>query len=99
MSQQLGFVIELYLDPALENQLYDAIRKKGLESEDDYAFNSWIPYCSFAHHAPQNRMPKAFSLLRELKIPVSSYAMDITLVQFSLVREIFSFVLGNNVDS
>ena len=43
-------------------------------------------------------MPKAFSLLRELKIPISGYAMDIALVQFSLVREIFSFVLGNNVD-
>ncbi|KAL5147424.1 putative glutamate dehydrogenase 3 [Glycine soja] len=41
-------------------------------------------------------MPKAFSLLRELKIPISGYAMDIALVQFSLVREIFSFVLGNN---
>ncbi|KAG5020428.1 hypothetical protein JHK87_016283 [Glycine soja] len=31
-------------------------------------------------------MPKAFSLLRELKIPISGYAMDIALVQFSLVE-------------
>ncbi|KAG4911528.1 hypothetical protein AAZX31_19G011500 [Glycine max] len=83
----------------LQSQLCDAIRKEGLEIGDDYAFNSWIPYCSVAHHVPKNRMPEAFSLLRELKLPVSGYAMDIALVQFSPVREIFSFVLGNNVDS
>ena len=82
-----------------QSQLCDAIRKEGIEIAHEFAFNSWIPYCSVAHHVPQNRMPEAFSLLRELKLPVSGYAMDVALVQFSPVREIFSFVLGNNVDS
>ncbi|XP_027923528.1 uncharacterized protein LOC114181307 [Vigna unguiculata] len=82
-----------------QSHLCDAIRKEGIEISDDFAFNSWIPYCSVAHHVPKNRMPEAFSLLRELKLPVSGYATEIALVQFSPVRELFSFVLSNNVDS
>ncbi|KAG2383741.1 uncharacterized protein HKW66_Vig0255840 [Vigna angularis] len=82
-----------------QSHLCDAIRKEGIEISDDFAFDSWIPYCSVAHHVAKNQMPEAFSLLRELKLPVSGYATDIALVQFSPVSELFSFVLGNNVDS
>ncbi|KAH1055107.1 hypothetical protein J1N35_033172 [Gossypium stocksii] len=43
-------------------------------------------------------MAEAFCVLRELKLPVSGYAMDIGLVEFSPVREHFSFGLGNAVE-
>ncbi|XP_027358673.1 uncharacterized protein LOC113867917 [Abrus precatorius] len=82
-----------------QSLLCDAIKKEGVEVSDDYAFNSWIPYCSVADQVPKARMPEAFSVLRDLKLPVSGYAIDIGLVEFSPVRELFSFVLGNTVDS
>lgn len=53
-----------------------------------------------ALEVPKPRMAYAFSVLRDLKLPVNGYAMDIGLVEFSSVREVFSFVLGdNNVES
>ncbi|KAK7316418.1 hypothetical protein VNO77_35440 [Canavalia gladiata] len=82
-----------------QSQLCDAIKKEGIDVPDHYAFNSWIPYCSVAHQVPKSRIAEAFSILRDLKLPVSGYAVDIGLVQFSPVRELFSFVLGNNLDS
>ncbi|KAK7271696.1 hypothetical protein RJT34_27809 [Clitoria ternatea] len=81
-----------------QSQLCDAIRREGIDVPDHYAFNSWIPYCSVAHNVPKPRMAEAFSVLRDLKLPVSGYAIDIGLVEFSPVRELFSFVLGNNAD-
>ncbi|XP_061369742.1 uncharacterized protein LOC133312540 [Gastrolobium bilobum] len=81
-----------------QSQLCDAIKKEGIDIGEDYAFNCWIPYCSVAHHVPKARMAEAFSVLRDLKLPVNGYATDIGLVEFSPVRELFSFVLGNNVE-
>ena len=45
------------------------------------------------------RMGEAFSVLRDLKLPVTGYAMVIGLVEFSPVRELFSFVLSNTVEA
>lgn len=44
-------------------------------------------------------MAEAFCVLRELKLPVTGYAMDIGLVEYSPVRELFSFALGNNAEA
>ncbi|KAL2335622.1 hypothetical protein Fmac_016835 [Flemingia macrophylla] len=80
----------------LHSHLCDAIRKESFEIADQFAVDSWIPHCPVARHVPKQRIAEAFSLLRELKLPVSGYAVDIALVQFSPVRELFSFALGNN---
>lgn len=52
--------------------------------------------CTVVLEVPKPRMADAFSVLRDLKLPVNGYAMDIGLVEFSSVREVFSFVLGDN---
>ncbi|XP_004489320.1 uncharacterized protein [Cicer arietinum] len=76
--------------------LLDAIANEGIEVPIQFSTGNWIPLCSVAPHVPKVRMSEAFSLLRELKLPVTGYAVDVALVQFSPVREIFSFLLGNN---
>uniref|UniRef100_A0A2P2JMP0 Uncharacterized protein MANES_15G180000 n=1 Tax=Rhizophora mucronata TaxID=61149 RepID=A0A2P2JMP0_RHIMU len=80
------------------SQLCDALKKEGIEIGEDYRPDSWIPYCAVAQEVPKARMGEAFCLLRDLKLPVTGYAMDIGLVEFSPVRELFSFVLGDTVD-
>lgn len=79
-------------------QLCEAMKKEGLEIADEYLQDSWIPYCAVAQEVPRTRMAEAFCVLRDLKLPVSGYAMDIGLVEFSPVRELFSFVLGNPIE-
>lgn len=81
------------------SQLSDAMKKEGVEIGEEYRPDSWIPYCSVAQDVPKSRMAEAFTVLRELKLPVTGYAMDIGLVEFSPVRELFSFVLGNSVEA
>lgn len=71
------------------------MKKEGVEIGEDYSPDSWIPFCSVAQEVPKSRMAEAFSVLRDLKLPVSGYAMDIGLVEFSPVRELFSFPLGD----
>ncbi|XP_074579181.1 uncharacterized protein LOC141835705 [Curcuma longa] len=81
----------------LHAQVCDALRKEGgVEPPDEFRPDSWVPHCSVAQDVPRNRIADAFCILRDLKLPVSGYAMDIGLVEFSPVREIFSFSLGNN---
>ncbi|KAL2347798.1 hypothetical protein Fmac_001798 [Flemingia macrophylla] len=80
----------------LYSYLCDAIRKESVEIADQFAVDSWIPHCAVERHVPKQRIAEAFSVRRELKLPVSRYVVDITLVQFSLVRELFSFALKNN---
>ncbi|XP_057983734.1 uncharacterized protein LOC131168378 [Malania oleifera] len=80
------------------SQLCDAMKKEGIEIGEEYRPESWIPYCSVALEVPKSRMGEAFCVLRDLKLPVTGYAMDIGLVEFSPVRELFSFVLGNAVE-
>ena len=82
-----------------QSQLCDALRKEGVEVGAEYCLDNWIPYCSVAQQVPKARMAEAFCVLRDLKLPVSGYAVDIGLVEFSPVRELFSFVLGNAVES
>lgn len=79
-----------------QSLLCDAIKKEGVEIGEEYRPDSWIPYCSVAQQVPKLRMGEAFCVLKDLKLPVSGYAMDIGLVEFSPTRELFSFVLGNN---
>ncbi|XP_062151324.1 uncharacterized protein LOC133859804 [Alnus glutinosa] len=82
-----------------QSQLCDAMRKEGIEIGEEYRQDSWIPYCAVAQEVPRTRMAEAFCVLRDLKLPVTGYAMDIGLVEFSPVRELFSFVLGNSVEA
>ncbi|GLT35459.1 hypothetical protein SLA2020_099090 [Shorea laevis] len=82
-----------------QSQLCDAMKKEGIEIGDEYKADSWIPHCSVAQEVPKTRMAEAFCVLRDLKLPVNGYAMDIGLVEFSPVREHFSFMLGNTIDA
>ena len=81
------------------SQLCEVMKKEGIEIGEDYRPDSWIPYCAVAQEVPKARMAEAFCVLRDLKLPVTGYAMDIGLVEFSPVRELFSFVLGNTVEA
>ncbi|EYU44713.1 hypothetical protein ABFS82_08G014700 [Erythranthe guttata] len=78
------------------SQLCDAMKREGVEVGDDFCPDKWIPYCSVAEEVPKTRFFEAFTVLRDLKMPVSGYAMDISLVEYSPVREIFSFTLGTH---
>lgn len=80
-------------------QLCDALRKEGIEVGDEYRPDLWVPYCPVAEEVPKARMAEAFSVLRDLKLPVSGYGMEIGVVEYSPVREMFSFVLGNAVET
>ncbi|KAI3713208.1 hypothetical protein L1987_71781 [Smallanthus sonchifolius] len=77
-------------------QLCEAMKREGVEIGEEYRPDSWIPYCPVAEEMPRNRMAEAFTFLRDLKLLVSGYGMDIGLVEYSPVRELFSFVLGNS---
>ncbi|XP_041015677.1 uncharacterized protein LOC121258277 [Juglans microcarpa x Juglans regia] len=80
-------------------QLCDAMQKEGIEISDEYRQNSWIPYCAVAEEVPSTRMADAYSLVRKLKLPFSGYAVDLGLVEFPPMREVFSFVLGNSEEA
>ncbi|KAK7266174.1 hypothetical protein RIF29_18816 [Crotalaria pallida] len=77
-------------------QLCDALKKEGVEVAAEYCVDSWIPYCAVAQQVPKARMAEAFCVLRDLKLPVAGYAMDVGVVEFSPVREVFSVVLGSS---
>ncbi|KAH0908441.1 hypothetical protein HID58_031762, partial [Brassica napus] len=66
-----------------------ALRKKGLRLEigEEYRVGEWVPFCSVAVDVARARMAEAFSVLRDV---------DVGLVEFSPVREVFSFGLGDN---
>lgn len=83
----------------LHSQLCEAMKKEGIEIGEEYRPDSWVPYCAVAQEVPRARMAEAFCLLRDLKLPVAGYGMDIGLVEFSPVRELFSFVLGNTIEA
>ncbi|KAL5582499.1 hypothetical protein UlMin_014941 [Ulmus minor] len=80
------------------SQLCEIIKKEGVEIGEDFRTDSWIPYCAVAQDVPKARMAEAFCVLRDLKLSVTGYAMDIGLVEYSPARELFSFVLGNTVE-
>ncbi|KAF9605424.1 hypothetical protein IFM89_017163 [Coptis chinensis] len=96
-------VLFLGLTPSLgllqfHSQLCDVLKKESVEVGDEFSPDSWIPHCAVAQDVARNRMGEAFCVLRDLKLPVSGYAMDIGLVEYSPVRELFSFPLGNAVE-
>ncbi|KAM7267325.1 hypothetical protein ACFE04_009491 [Oxalis oulophora] len=82
-----------------QSQLCDAMKKEGVEVGEDYRADSWVPYCSVAQDVAKTRMAEAFCVLRDLKLPVNGYGMDIGLVEYSPVRELCSFALGNAMDA
>lgn len=82
----------------LHAQLCDLLRKEGVEAAEEFRPDSWLPSCAVAQEVPRGRMAEAFSVLRDLKLPVGGYAMDIGLVEYSPARERFSFPLGSVVD-
>ncbi|WZZ01664.1 hypothetical protein YC2023_073992 [Brassica napus] len=77
----------------LHAQLLDAVKKEGFDIGEEFRQDSWVPFCPVAVDVPRARMAEAFSVLRDLKMPVSGYAMDVGVVEFSPVREVFSFAL------
>ncbi|KAG5527309.1 hypothetical protein RHGRI_028265 [Rhododendron griersonianum] len=81
------------------SQLCDAMKREGIEIREEYRPDSWVPYCPVAEEVPKNRMVDAFTVLRDLKLPVTGYAMDIGVVEYSPVRELFSFMLGNTFEA
>ncbi|KAF5740352.1 hypothetical protein HS088_TW11G00419 [Tripterygium wilfordii] len=81
------------------SQLCDAMKKEGIDIGEEYRPDSWVPYCAVAEEVPRTRIGEAFCVLRDLKLPVTGYVMDIGLVEFSPVRELFSFMLGNTIEA
>jgi 2'-5' RNA ligase len=84
---------------SLHAQLCELIKKEGVEPPEGYRVDAWVPSCVVAKEVPKSRLAEAFSVLREMKLPVSGYGMDIGLVEFPPVREIFSFQLGGGSDA
>ncbi|XP_073065137.1 uncharacterized protein [Primulina eburnea] len=80
------------------SQLCDAMKKEGIQMGENDSPDEWIPYCAVAEEVPKNRMAEAFTVLRDLKLPVGGYATDISLIESSPVRELFSFPLGNTLE-
>ncbi|KAK9673760.1 hypothetical protein RND81_12G187400 [Saponaria officinalis] len=80
------------------SQLCDLLKKEGVDVGDDFGVDSWIPASPVAMDVPKSRLSEAVTVLRDLKLPVSGYAMDVGVVEFSPVRELYSFMLGNFVD-
>jgi len=80
-------------------QLYELLKREGIEAGDSYQPDNWVPHCTVAQDVPRNRMAEAFSILRDFKLPISGYILDIGLVEFSPVREHFSFPLGNDIET
>ncbi|OIT06666.1 PREDICTED: uncharacterized protein LOC109213038 [Nicotiana attenuata] len=79
-------------------QLFDAMKKEGIEMGEESRPDTWIPYCAVAEEVPTTRMGEAFTVLRDLKLPVAGYATDIALVEYPPLCEVFSFVLGNAIE-
>ncbi|OIT34842.1 hypothetical protein A4A49_63880 [Nicotiana attenuata] len=80
------------------SQLFEAMKKEGIEIREEHRPDTWIPYCPVAEEVPKTRMGEAFTVLRDLKLPVAGYAMEIALVEYPPVREVFSFVLARKHD-
>ncbi|KAL3629249.1 hypothetical protein CASFOL_026471 [Castilleja foliolosa] len=79
-----------------QSQLCDAMKKEGIEIGEEYRPDKWIPYCSVAEDVPKARLVDAFNVLHGLKVPINGYAMEISLVEYPPVRELFSFNLGTH---
>jgi len=79
------------------SNLIDSIVKENVvDVGDEFCVGNWIPSCEVAKNVSKGRMTEAFSILREIKLPVNGYAVDVALVSFNPVQEVFSFVLGNH---
>ncbi|XP_051114530.1 uncharacterized protein LOC127240104 [Andrographis paniculata] len=76
------------------SQLFDILKKEGVEIEDEYRPDRWIPYCPVAEEVEKTRIVEAFTVLRDQKLSVSGYATEISVVEYTPVREIASFPLG-----
>ncbi|KAJ6794815.1 uncharacterized protein M6B38_227905 [Iris pallida] len=84
---------------ALHAQLCDALRREGVEAGEGYRVDGWMPNVLVADDVPRGRMAEAFTILKDLRLPVSGYAVEVGLVEFSPVREVFSFPLGGSASA
>ncbi|XP_078443830.1 uncharacterized protein LOC144713190 [Wolffia australiana] len=85
---------------SLHSQLFDLLRKDGFDILEEFRPDFWVPHCAVAQDLPKNKITDAFNVLRDLKLPVSGYTIDVGIVEFSpVVREIFSFSLGSASDA
>ncbi|KAH7674472.1 Cyclic phosphodiesterase protein [Dioscorea alata] len=84
---------------SLHSQLCDALRKESFDAPDEFRVDSWVPHCSVAQDVAGTRVAEAFCILRDLKLPVTGYVTELGVVEFSPVREIFSFPLGSLSES
>ncbi|KAL6497522.1 hypothetical protein OROHE_027151 [Orobanche hederae] len=82
------------------SNMCDALKKEGIEIGEDYRPDKWIPYCAVAANDVANgRLAEAFSVLRDMKMPIGGYAMEVSLVEYPPVRELVSFSLGTLYNS
>ncbi|MCO5560388.1 hypothetical protein L7F22_022726 [Adiantum nelumboides] len=75
-------------------QLYDLLRREGVDMGDPYQPGTWFPHCTVALNVDKDKMADAFSLLRDFKLPFTGHVSDIGLVEFPPAREHFAFPFG-----
>jgi 2'-5' RNA ligase len=79
---------------SLHEQFYEVLKKEGLEVAECYQPGGWVPHCTVAANVPKARIADAFSILRDFKLPLTGHVYDMGLVEFSPVREHYSFSMG-----
>lgn len=67
------------------------MKKEGIQTRENDSPDVWIHYCAVAEELPTNHIAEAFTVLRDLKLSVGGKATDISLIESSPVRELFSF--------
>ncbi|KAJ4961498.1 hypothetical protein NE237_021408 [Protea cynaroides] len=76
-----GHILFLGPTPSLallqfHSQLCDELKKENVEISEEYSPDSWVPYCSVAQEVPKNRIAEAFSVLRDLKLPITGIRLN-----------------------
>ncbi|KMZ69049.1 RNA ligase/cyclic nucleotide phosphodiesterase family [Zostera marina] len=85
----------------MHSRLCEAVGKEGVEVGEEYRPDTWLPCCSLAEDVSKSSMAEAFGVLKDMKLPVAGYVMDIGIVEFGNtgygpVKELFSIQLGGN---
>ena len=84
----------------LHSQLFEALKKDGIEVLDEFRPDYWVPHCAVAQDVSKSKIFEAFSVVQDLRLPISGYVMELGVVEFSpAVREVFSFSLGSAPDT
>lgn len=85
----------------MHSRLCEALGKEGVEVGEDYRPDAWLPCCSLAEDVSKSSMTEAFGVLKDMKLPVTGYVMDVGVVEFGNagsgpVKELFSIQLGGS---